>query len=102
MEFLNTAYKKVPLEEHFCVDEQMCPTKARNMLMRYNPQKHHKWGYKVYVLSGVSGCTNKTEIKTVKENVVLPEEPDLGTSSNVIERLVRMIPRHQSLPFFVC
>lgn len=97
---LNEAYKKVPMEEHLCVDEQMCSTKARNTLKRYNPNKPHKWGYKIFVLSGVSGFAYKTEIETGKENVVLPEEPELGASSNVVVRLARMIPRHQNFQLY--
>ena len=93
---LNEAYSKVPMEEQLCVDEQMCSTKARNMLKRYNPNKPHKWGYKIFVLSGVSDFAYKTEIETGKENIVLDEEPDLGASSNVVMRLARMIPRHQN------
>lgn len=100
VESLNAAYKKVPLEEHLCVDEQMCSTKARNVLKRYNPQKPHKWGYKIYVLSGVSGYAYKTEIETGKENITLPEEPDLGAASNVVMRLARLIPRHQNYQLY--
>lgn len=97
---LNEAYSKVPMEEHLCVDEQMCSTKARNILKRYNPNKPHKWGYKYFVLSGVSGFAYKTEVETGKENVVLPGEPDLGASSNVVVRLARMIPRHQNFRLY--
>ncbi|XP_049310850.1 piggyBac transposable element-derived protein 3-like [Bactrocera dorsalis] len=93
---LNKAYAKVPLEIRVCVDEQICSTKARNMLKRYNPKKPHKWGYKLFVLSGVSGFAYKTEIETGKENVVGADEPDLGASSNVVVRLSRMIPRQQN------
>lgn len=81
IEYLNAAYKKVPLEDHLFVDEQICSTKARNVLKRYNPQKSHKWGYEIYALSGVSGYVYKTEIETGKQNVTLPEEPDLGAAS---------------------
>ncbi|CAG4938141.1 unnamed protein product [Parnassius apollo] len=96
MNSLNEVYSKVTLEEHLCVDEQMCSTKARNTLKRYNPNQPNKWGYKIFVLSDVSGLAYKTEIKTGKENVVLQEEPDLGASSNVVTRLARIIPRHQN------
>lgn len=97
---LNEAYSKVPMEEYICVDEQMCSTKARNTLKRYNPNKPHKWGYKVFVLSGVSGFAYNTEIETGKENVVLQGEPDLGASSNVVVRLARIIPRHQTFKLY--
>ncbi|XP_036345520.1 uncharacterized protein LOC118754739 [Rhagoletis pomonella] len=93
---LNEAYAKVPLETRVCVDEQMCSTKARNMLKRYNPKKPHKWGYKLFVLSGVFGFAYTTEVETGKENVVKADEPDLGASSNVVVRLSRMILRHQN------
>ena len=88
VECLNEAYSKVPMEEHVCVDEQMCSTKARNTLKRYNPNKLHKWGYKIFVLSGVSGFAYKTEIETGKENVVPPKarprsvKTRLGTGRN--------------------
>lgn len=97
---LNAAFSKVPLEEHLCVDEQMCSTKARNALKRYNPNKPHKWGYKVFVLSGKSGFAYNTEVETGKENKVLQGEPDLGASSNVVVRLARIIPRHQKFKIY--
>lgn len=93
---LNEAYSKVPLEPRLCVDEQICSTKARNTLKRYNPKKPHKWGYKLNVLSGLSGFAYNTEIESGKENIVRAEEPDLGASSNVVVRLSRMIPRRQN------
>lgn len=100
VDFLNKTFSKIPMEEHLCVDEQMCSTKARNSLKRYNPNKPHKWGYKVFVLSGVSGFAYRTEIETGKENIVLQGEPDLGASSNVVMRLARMIPRNQNFKLY--
>lgn len=92
---LNETFSKVPLEKHLCVDEQICSTKARNTLKRYNPQKPHKWGYKLYVLSGVSGFGYKIELETGLENTLQPGEPDLGAASNVVLRMSREIPSHQ-------
>ncbi|XP_023217348.1 piggyBac transposable element-derived protein 2-like [Centruroides sculpturatus] len=97
---LNATFSKVSLEKNLCVDEQMCSTKARNLLKRYNSKKPHKWGYKIYVLSGVSGFAYKTEVETGKENIVIQGEPDLGASSNVVMRLSRMIPRHQNFRLY--
>lgn len=93
---LNQTFAKVPLEQYLCVDEQICSTKARNNLKRYNPKKPHKWGYKIFVLSGVSGFAYKIEPETGLENVVLNHEPDLGASSNVVMRLAREIPQNQN------
>ncbi|KAI8431777.1 hypothetical protein MSG28_016202 [Choristoneura fumiferana] len=85
---LNTAYSKVMLEQQLCVDEHMCSTKARNMLKRYNPNKPHKRGYKIYVLSGVSGFAYKTEVETGTENIVNQGAPDLGASSKCRNEVV--------------
>ncbi|CAH1982931.1 unnamed protein product [Acanthoscelides obtectus] len=55
--FLNKIRERfllVPKEEHMAVDKQIIPTKARSSLKQYNPKKPHKWGYKVFVLSGFS------------------------------------------------
>lgn len=93
---LNETFSGVPMEEYLCVDEQICSTKARSNLKRYNPKKPHKWGYKIYVLSGVSGFAYKIEPETGSENIVLNGEPDLGASSNVVVRMARGIPRHQN------
>lgn len=93
---LNETFSGVPIEECLCVDEQICSTKARNSLKRYNPQKPHKWGYKIYVLSGVSGFAYKIEPETGAENLVHNNEPNLGASSNVVKRMSRIIPRYQN------
>ncbi|CAG9577512.1 unnamed protein product [Danaus chrysippus] len=100
VETLNRTFSTVPLETYLCVDEQICSTKARCNLKRYNPKKPHKWGYKIFVLSGVSGFAYKIEPETGAENVVLPDEPDLGASSNVVVRMARGIPRHQNYQLY--
>jgi len=43
------------LSQCLSIDEQIVPFKGRHGLMQYLPKKPHKWGYKVYVLSGISG-----------------------------------------------
>ncbi|XP_033213730.1 uncharacterized protein LOC117170801 [Belonocnema kinseyi] len=79
------------------VDEQIVPFKERSCLKQYNPKKPHNWGYKVLVLSGVSGISYEFEIFTgASYNNILPNEPDLGLSSNVVMRLSRSIPRGQN------
>ncbi|XP_045445825.1 piggyBac transposable element-derived protein 2-like [Melitaea cinxia] len=100
IENLNRTFSGVPLERYLCVDEQICSTKARSNLKRYNPKKPHKWGYKIFVLSGVSGFAYKIELETGAENIVLPAEPDLGPSSNVVVRMARVIPRHQNYQLY--
>lgn len=57
------AFSKVPIEEQFRVNEQVCSTKVRNTLRGYNLNKPNiKLGYSVSVSSGVSGFVYKTEV----------------------------------------
>ncbi|KAJ8928076.1 hypothetical protein NQ314_019390 [Rhamnusium bicolor] len=44
---------RIPKEEHLTIDDQIVPTKTRSSMKQYNPKKPHKWGFKVFVLSGV-------------------------------------------------
>ncbi|CAG4992133.1 unnamed protein product [Parnassius apollo] len=90
---LNETCLNVPFEKYLYVDEDICSTKARHNLKRYNPKKPHKWGYKIYVLSSVSGFAYKYEPETGAENVVGPNEPNLGAAAKVVVRLAREIPR---------
>ncbi|KAF2886474.1 hypothetical protein ILUMI_19699 [Ignelater luminosus] len=53
---LNTNFSKdIPLEQYLSVDEQICSAKSRYYLKQYMPNKPHKWGFKFFVLCGVSG-----------------------------------------------
>jgi len=61
---LNKKFSSVPVEENLSLDEQLCPTKAVLYLKQYLPLKPHKWGYKLFVLCGVSGYGYNFEIYT--------------------------------------
>ena len=90
---LNCQLAKIPVEENVSVDEQIVPFKGRHSLKQYNPRKPHKWGYKVFVMSGVSAFSYNFEVSTgAGDNVCLPNEPDIGSSSNVVVRLARRLP----------
>lgn len=94
--YLNSKFESIPFEQFLCVDEQMCSTKARHYLKQYMPLKPHKWGFKLFVLCGVSGFAYKFEIYTGTENRNrLDTEPDLGASANVVVRLCRNIPTNE-------
>ncbi|CAK1589631.1 unnamed protein product [Parnassius mnemosyne] len=103
---LETLKKKclsIPKREALSVDEQMCATKASNILRQYLPNKPHKWGYKLLVLCDDRGFAYDFEIYSGMEND--PElrdssEPDLGASSNIVVRLARCIPRNQQYRLF--
>lgn len=78
----------------------MCPTKARSYLKQYLPLKPHKWGYKLFVICGVSGYAYNFEIYTGSENNanerVQFDEPDLGATGNTVVRLARVIPTNKN------
>ena len=93
---INQLIKKnltIPREECLSLDEQICATKARSYMKQYMPAKPHKWGYKLFVLSGVSGFTYNFEIYTGSTSIdeLLQEEPYLGASANVVIRLTRCV-----------
>ena len=90
---LNCQLAKIPVEENVSVDEQIVLFKGGHALKQYNPRKPHKWGYKVFVLSGVSSFSYNFEVFTgAGDNVCLPNEPDFGSSSNVVVRLACRLP----------
>jgi hypothetical protein len=75
-----TSYFK---EECLAVDEQIIPTKAK---------KPHKWGYKIFVLSDVSGFSYLAEVEA--------HQPDLGASSNVVVNLTETVHRNHNYKVF--
>lgn len=90
----------VPLEAHLSVDEQLCSTKVHHYMKQYLPMKPHKWGFKLFVLCGVSGYAYDFEIYSGQENNdkqrIDAGEPDLGAAANVVVRLARSIPKNQN------
>lgn len=80
--FLKEKYSPLPFEENLSLDEQLYPTKACSYLKQYLPLKPHQWGYKLFVICGVSRYANNFEIFAGNENNADErlnyEEPDLG------------------------
>lgn len=105
IDLLRKKFQSVPLEESLSLDEQLCATKAKHYLKQYIPMKPHKWGYKVFVLCGISGYAYDFELYSGQENCAIDRlahnEPDLGASSNVVVRLSRCIENnvHHKLYF---
>lgn len=95
---LNIKFGSVPIEENLSLDEQLCPTKAVSYLKQYLPLKPHKWGYKLFVLCGVSGYGYNFEIYTGNENKederIIHGEPDFGATGNTVVRMTRIIPEN--------
>jgi len=103
LETLNKKFQSVPLEECLSIDEQLCSTKTKHYLKQYIPMKPHKWGYKLFVMAGVSGFAYNVEIYSGQENnsdLRLPCEPDIGASANVVVRLARIIPSNNNFKLY--
>ncbi|XP_042142983.1 piggyBac transposable element-derived protein 3-like [Ixodes scapularis] len=84
LDMLNARLHLIPKEEYLAVVEQIIPTKSRSSIKQYNAKKPHKWGYKAFVLSGISGFSYEIEVFAGAQNNTVPVGcPDLGASSNV-------------------
>jgi hypothetical protein len=83
------------MEQDLSCDEQVIPFKGRSTFKAYNPKKPHKWGYKMWILSGVSGFSYKFELCAGNQGYVeVPNEPDFEAASNVVVRMARKIPNN--------
>lgn len=102
LDHLTSKFSSIPLEECLSLDEQICGTKIKSYLKQYMPAKPHKWGFKFFVLSGVSGYTYNFEIytgKDEKENI-FDNEIHLGASANVVTRLTRVVTQNVNHKIF--
>lgn len=78
--------------EKLCIDKQVVPFKGKSSLRQYNPKKTKKWGYKIFVCSGISGIIHNFEIYTGRIDQC-PNQPDVGASGNIVLRLLQTVPR---------
>ncbi|XP_047127748.1 piggyBac transposable element-derived protein 2 [Hydra vulgaris] len=82
---MNEQLNSIPFEENLAVDEQIIPFKERHLIKQYNPKKPHKWGFKVFVLSGVSGFSYNFEVYCGGSDYICFEnEPDLGRGIQMV------------------
>jgi hypothetical protein len=91
---LKDSFSKLKHEEMLCVDEQVVPYKGKSSIKQYNPMKPKKWGFKIYVLSGVDGLVHNFEIHTGPIDVC-PGQPDLKASGNIVMNLLVNVPRQK-------
>ena len=93
VDHLKTEFKKIPMNQHVCIDEQMVPFKGKHSMKQYIPNKPKKWGFKFLVLCDSSGVCHDFFPYTGKiDPVDNPEVPNLGASSNCVLRLAQTIP----------
>ena len=89
---ITTKVRSILPGEKMSIDEQVVPFKGKSRLRQYNPKKPKKWGYKVFVLSGINGLIHNFEVYTGKIDTC-PGQPDLKPSANIVLRLLASIPR---------
>ena len=92
VDHLKKSFSNIALSEKLCIDEQMVPFKGKSGLKQYNPQKPKRWGYKLYVLSGIDGLIHNFEIHKGAIQSCL-NQPDLKASGNIVLTLLQNVPR---------
>ncbi|KAJ8930270.1 hypothetical protein NQ314_016937 [Rhamnusium bicolor] len=92
---------EVALEQHLTIDKQMCSTKVRHYMKQYMPMEPHEWGFKFFVLAGVSAFACKFEIYTGLEKFenLQDDEPNLVVTSKIVLRLARIILRMKNYDY---
>ena len=102
VEHLRAEFKKIPMTQSLCIDEQIIPFKGRSGIKQYMPNKPHKWGYKFFVLADSKGMTYDFIPYTGKiQPVDDPNIPDLKPSANSVLHSAQAIPGHHNhLLFF--
>ncbi|XP_067636126.1 piggyBac transposable element-derived protein 3-like [Eurosta solidaginis] len=96
LNYLNERFQSIPMQSRLSIDEQICSTKAGHFMKQYLPNKPKKWGFKFFALCDVSGFMYMFEIYTGETHCLLPGEPDLKASANIVVRMTRGVPRFQN------
>jgi hypothetical protein len=69
--YLNSCLSSIPCKQNLVLDEQLYGTKAHSYMKQYLPDKPHKWGYKLFVLTDVQGYVYSFEIYSGQENYLM-------------------------------
>ncbi|XP_065675859.1 piggyBac transposable element-derived protein 3-like [Hydra vulgaris] len=94
VDHLQKQFSNLKPSELLCIDEQIVPFKGKSGLKQYNPKKPKKWGYKLYVLSGIDGLIYNFQVHTDAIDVCL-NQPNLKASGNIVLTLLQHIPRNK-------
>lgn len=81
LEYLQRTLKNIPPVEKYSVDEQVIPFKGRSTLKMYLKNKPHKWGFKVFTRSTVTGII--VDFAVYEGQKTCPDY-DLGASGNIV------------------
>ena len=98
--WLNDLWKNclsVSPEEHNSVNKILVPFKGRNFLRQYMPNKPHKWGFKLWGRSGISGILFDFDVNQGRSN---NNETRCVVSGDVIGKLTSILPENQNYKVF--
>ena len=77
--------------------ETMIPFKSTNFLRQYNPNKNHKWGFKIWERSGIRGILYDFEVYTCQSN---NKETRFGVSGDAVDKLASTLPENENYKIF--
>lgn len=95
LELMRKKILKIESENQFSIDEMMVPYKGikAGSLRQYLPSKPHHWGFKIFVLAGVSGMVYDFLVYTGKSTFGAEQGPakELGLGASVVVELCKTI-----------
>ena len=92
---LQTKFTAIPKSQMLSVHKQIIPFRGVSAFEQYLSTKPKKSGFKIFALSDNTGMQYNFEICIGKTKSFL-NEPDLGTSSNIVLRLIESVPQHEN------
>ena len=95
---LRQNFLRVSPEEFHAVDEMMVPFKGKSLLRRYLPKKPHKWRFKIWGRSGISGFLYDFGIYQGKLKSI--SDTSLGVSADVVINLTSSLPDKHNFKVF--
>lgn len=75
----------------------MIPFKSTNFLRQYNPNKNHKWGFKIWERSGIRGILYDFEVYPCQSN---NKETRFGVSGDAVDKLASTLPENENYKIF--
>ena len=92
IDYLKKTFMEIKPMEKLCNDEKIVTFKGKSASKQYKPQKPKKWGYKLYIFSGVDGLIHNFKVHT-GVIPICPNSPDLKVSGNIVLIFLQNIPR---------
>lgn len=82
-------FRKIPMEQHLSVDEQIIPFKGKSIMKQHLPNKPYKWGYKMFLIcSSASGICHDFVFYTGKG-----DNPQHGFCTDIVLQLCETVPQ---------